>query len=208
MKENGTQKRIYDMAAVIKYGPMEVFMMVTGKVTKRMDVDDLFTPMVIYMMVTGEMIKLMDLGNTLIRTEPSMKDIGKMINNMERAKNNGQMVLNMKVNINMERKMVSVNSVGLINLAIVATSSITISMDKELIPGPTVEFLTVTGTTIKCMVQVLSLGLMVVDMKASISWIKKKVMEFSIGLMVVGTMDTGKMVNKRVWEFILMPRKK
>ena len=118
------------------------------------------------------------------------------------------MALNMKVNINMERKTDSVNSVGLINPAIVVTLSITTSMVRVLIPGPMVEYSTVTGTTIKCMEQVLSLGLMDVDMKANISWIKKKVMESSIGLMVVGTTDIGKMVNKRVWESIIMPRKK
>jgi hypothetical protein len=37
--------------------------------------------------------------------EPDMKDIGKMINNMEKGLNYGQILLDMKVNIRMEKNM-------------------------------------------------------------------------------------------------------
>ena len=78
--------------------------------------------MVIFMMVIGRMIKLMVLDNIHIQMEPNMKDIGLMINNMDKEKSIGLMVHNMKETINLVKKMVEENSFGLIDLHMMVIS--------------------------------------------------------------------------------------
>ena len=164
--------------------------------------------MAIYTMGIGRMTKPMDSDNTLILMVHSMKAIGLMINNMVKVKNNGLMVLNTKVNTNLERKTDLVSSAGLINQVIVEILLTTIFMEMEHIHGLTVEFSTAHGLTIKCMETEYSPGLMVVSMKVIIMMIKKKAMVCFIGLMVESTMDTGRVVNKRVLAFTTMPKVK
>lgn len=59
----------------------------------------------ISMMVSGKMIKPMDLVNILILMVHNMKDIGSMINNMDKERNIGLMERSMRAIISMERKM-------------------------------------------------------------------------------------------------------
>ena len=134
-------------------------------------------------MVIGRMIRLMVLVNTLILMELNMKDIGLMTNSMDKEKSIGQMVLNMKVHINMERKMVLVNSYGLINHHIVVLLLITIFTGMVNIDGLIIESILVIGLTIKCMELVFLLGLTEENMKEIISMTKSKVMVYSRGQM-------------------------
>ena len=112
MKVNGICKLDLDMAVVIKFGAMEVFMKAIGKMIKLTEEEDSFMQMVIFMTVSGRTIKLMVLENTLILMVPNTKVIGSMISNMVKEKKNGQMAPDMKENINLERKTVSVNFCG------------------------------------------------------------------------------------------------
>lgn len=143
------------------------------------------------MMVIGRMIRLMDLVNTLIRMELNTKDIGLMINSMDKEKNTGQTVLNMKVHINMERKTVMVNSYGLINHHIVVLLLITIFTVMANIDGLIIESILEIGLTIKCMELVFLLGLMEENMKEIISMTKSKVMVYSLGQMEDNMTVTG-----------------
>lgn len=68
------------------------------------------------MMGTGKTTKPMDSANTLTLMEPNTRDIGLTTSNMAREKNTGQMVLNMKETISMERRMEWASSIGLTNL--------------------------------------------------------------------------------------------
>lgn len=116
MKVNGICKLDLDMAVVIKFGAMEVFMKAIGKMIKLTEEEDSFMQMVIFMTVSGRTIKLMALENTLILMVPSMKDTGSMISNMVKVKRSGQMVLSMKEIINLEKRTDSENFCGLIDL--------------------------------------------------------------------------------------------
>lgn len=64
----------------------------------------------------GPMIKQMVGEFIFIKMVQSMKDIGKMISNMERELKLGQMDLNTMVIIRREKSMVKVNTVGLMVL--------------------------------------------------------------------------------------------
>ena len=143
------------------------------------------------MMVIGRTIKLMDMDSTHILMEHNMKATGLMINNMDKVKNTGQMVLNMKEHINMVKKMDTVNSFGLINHLIVVLLSIITSMVMENIDGLIIENTLETGLTIKCMVQVSLLGPMEESMRANILMTRNKVMVFSHGQMVDSMMVSG-----------------
>lgn len=91
------------------------------------------------MMDIGRTIKLTDMDNTLILMEHNMKATGWMISNMDKEKNTGQMVLNMKELINTVKKMATVNSYGLTNLLTVVLSSITTFTVTVNIDGPITE---------------------------------------------------------------------
>ena len=76
MKDNGTLKKIIVMVEAIKFGLTEASMKDTGNSTKPMAEEDSSMLMVISMMVTGKMIKHMDSDNILTLTVLSMKVIG------------------------------------------------------------------------------------------------------------------------------------
>ena len=66
MKENGMYKLDIDMVEDIKYGVMEVYTKVTGKMIKQTVVGDLYMQMEISTMANGRMIKLTDSENILL----------------------------------------------------------------------------------------------------------------------------------------------
>lgn len=76
-----------------------------GLMIKQMVMELYIMQMEIYMKESGKTIKRTDLGNTHMRMEPNTQEIGEMINNMDKEKNNGQMVHVMKVNTMKEERM-------------------------------------------------------------------------------------------------------
>jgi hypothetical protein len=120
-KVNGILLMRQDMEEDIKFGLMEVFMKVTGKMIKLTDAGDWYMQMEIFMTVIGKMIKLMGSVNILIPMVHNTKVIGLMISNTVKVKRLGQMALNTKVTISLGKKMASVSFYGLINLVIVET---------------------------------------------------------------------------------------
>ena len=201
MKESGTPRPNKDMVEVIKYGAMEAYTRDIGRVIKPTVVDDSFMLTVIFMMVTGKMIRIMDLVNTLTRMVLSTKVIGWTINNMAKARSIGLMAPNMKVSISTEKRMDTVSFCGLIDPVIVVSSSIIIFTAKELIHGLMEEFIMEIGSRTKCMEKEYSHGLTVVNMKVNTLMTRNKDMEFSIGQMVDSTMDTGCLESKKVLVF-------
>ena len=206
MKVNGINNQEKDTEEVIKSGVMVVSTKDIGKMIKPMEKEDLFTQMEISMTDTGKMIKPTDSVVTLILMEQSIKDIGKMISNMVRVKNNGQTVLNTLEATSTERKMVSVNSFGQINLHMMVNLLITIFTAKESTDGQTEENTSETGLIIKFMVKVSSHGLIDVNMRESTMMIRSRVMEFLPGQMEGNTMDNGSMESKKVSESITTQR--
>lgn len=91
------------------------------------------------MKVIGLMIKRMDKESIFIKMVLPMKDNGKMISNMEKEKNNGQMEQSIKDNIIWGKKMAMENLIGLINLVIMEILKIIIFMEKENTYGMTEE---------------------------------------------------------------------
>lgn len=73
-------------------------------------------PMETFTTASGKTTRLTVLESTHIRTVPSMRATGSMINNMGRAKKSGLMVLNMKVITSLARRTAKVNSYGPIDL--------------------------------------------------------------------------------------------
>jgi len=99
------------------------------------------------------MTKPVALGHTTVQMELFMKDHGLMINSMVKAKKIGQMVHNMKDNINKERNKATDNSYGLMAPVIMETLVIIISMAKVFIPGKTEESTKANGKIIKSTVK-------------------------------------------------------
>lgn len=157
-------------------------------------------PMEISILVNGKMIKLMALVTTPTLMAPSMRESGSKINNTAKAERSGQMVLSMKVNIKLAKKMVMENFYGLTTQATKVISRIIISMVKEHTNGLTVDNTPVIGKSTRCMAQVFSLGLMEDAMKETITTIRNKVKASLHGLMVESTMASGRMANKKVSE--------
>jgi hypothetical protein len=81
---------------------MEADTMASGETEWPMDRVDSFTLKVMFMKENGLTIKPTDMVFILILTEVVTKANGTKINNMDLVLNNGQMVLNTKVNMNRE----------------------------------------------------------------------------------------------------------
>lgn len=71
-------------------------------------------------------------------------------------------------------------------------------------PGPTVEFILVSGIKIKCMVKEYTLGPMVDLILVIISMIRNKDMVLISGLIIKNSKETGKTVNNTEKEFSLI----
>ena len=194
---NGTPKPNRDTAEVTKFGPMAVSTTDTGRMARRTEGEDSSTLTATFTMVIGKTIRPMDSASTPIPTVHSMMDTGSMKSNMVREKSNGPMVLNMKVNIKMVKRMVLGNLVGLISQAIAAISLITTSTAKAHIHGPMAECLPVSGRIIRCTVRVCSPGQTVASTKAITTMTRKRDMVCFIGLMDASTMATGKEESKK-----------
>lgn len=147
--------------------------------------------MVIFTMAIGRTIRLMASGNILIQMEHNMRAIGWTISNMDKEKNTGLMVLNMKALINTERKMALDNFYGLINLLIAELSLTTTFMDMASTDGQTTESTQVIGSTTKCTVQVFSLGLMAENTRVNTLTTRSKDTVCSHGQMEDNMMGTG-----------------
>ena len=92
----------------LRTGLMVANTWVSGKKEKLMDRVSQFIKMEIFMRENGKMIWLMDMG--LIKKQPEQytRAIGKMTNNMAKAKRPGQTVLTTKDNLNKEQNQVRV----------------------------------------------------------------------------------------------------
>ena len=99
---NGLKECVTDME--LNCGQMAHAMKECGKTIKLTGRASLFMLMVISTKVNGSMTKLRELAPTPTPMGPTMKDNGLMINSMDRVWNLGQMALDTKVNMRMERK--------------------------------------------------------------------------------------------------------
>jgi len=106
--------------------------------------------MVTFTTESGKMIKHTDTVFTTTLMEPDMKDSGLKINNTEKVRRYGQMVLVTRASTKMERSMVTENSFGLTDQPTPVTSLITTFMAQASTPGLMVVNITVNGLTIKC----------------------------------------------------------
>lgn len=102
-------KTVLEMEREPKSGQMVPNILVTGKMIKLMAKESSIMRMVIFMKVIGWTTKLMEEECILMLMGLSTVENGKMINNMEKVLNPGQMELYMKVSTMKERKMVEVN---------------------------------------------------------------------------------------------------
>ena len=93
-------KRAKKTVAVLKSGLMVQGMTAFGEMEWPMVMVDLCMLKVMFMKENGLKIRLMALVFTLITMEADTKDNGFRINNTATVSNNGQMVLNMKANMN------------------------------------------------------------------------------------------------------------
>jgi len=156
----------------------------------------------------GKMTKLTDTVFTITLMAPDTKDSGMKINNTEKVRKFGQMVLVTKASTKMERSTVMESSFGLMGQLIPEISLITIFMDRVFILGQMVVNTMVNGVQTKCMDQVYLHGMMVEDMKESTLMIKNKVMVYSLGPMVANMKGNGRMVNNMVLEHIIQVKVK
>lgn len=96
MKVNGTKKLIKETVEAIKFGQMDLFTKVIGRMIKLMEEADLSMLMEMYMKVNGRMTKPMAMVNICTLMALNMKVNGKKINNTVREKKHGLMAHAMK----------------------------------------------------------------------------------------------------------------
>jgi hypothetical protein len=142
---SGINLLVKDMAEATRYGLTEASMRDTGRMTKLTVKEDLSMLTEIFMTAIGRMIRPMDSEVILTPMEPSIKDIGKMISNMEKVRNNGLMAHNTQEAINTERKTVLESSCGQTSLLTMVNSLIITSMARVSTDGLTVENTSETG---------------------------------------------------------------
>ena len=198
MRVSGMNKPTKEMEEDIKSGLMEAFMKDIGKMIKLMAEADSFMLTGMCTRENGKMTRLMGMENTCTPMVPNTKVIGKKINNTEKEKKHGLMVLAMKVTTLMERKMVMVNSSGLMVQPTKDNSRITTFMEEESIFGLIIDAMKDSGKITKCTAKVSSHGLMEESMKETIMMTRNKEEEFSHGQMAENTMVNGIMVNNMV----------
>jgi hypothetical protein len=100
-----TGLKVKDKVMVSNIGQMELNILDNGLKMKHQDKEHLFTTMAIIMKVNEKMIKLMGWVLMFMLIIQNILVNGKMINNMDKEKKLGQMVLNTLVHIEMEKKM-------------------------------------------------------------------------------------------------------
>ena len=151
--------------------------------------------MEMYITVSGKMIKLMDMESTTTLMVPGTKAGGSKTSSMERAKRFGQTTLAMKDNTKTARNMAMESSCGPMGQPTLETSLTITSTVRVSTPGQTGASIAVYGTTIRCTVLEFSPGTMDVNMRVNTSMTKSRVRVCSHGQMVANTTASGKMVN-------------
>ena len=154
--------------------------------------------MVIFMRVTGLTIRQMVTEPIHTQMVQNMLDNGRMINNMVKVLKLGQMVLDMKVNILMERNMEVVRYSLLMDLGTKDSFPTMIYKVKAFIYGLMKENMMENGLKIKCMAKVKQHGQTIEDMRESIRMIKNTGRVILNGLMVESILDSGKMGSSMV----------
>ena len=99
-RANGSSRKTRKIEEEFKFGQTEADTMASGEMAWPMDKEDLYTPKVMSMKENGLMTKPMGLESTLTSTEVVTKVNGTKISNTALELSSGQMVLNMKVNMN------------------------------------------------------------------------------------------------------------
>ena len=112
--ENGREKREREME--YRYGLMGRNMMGSGDKIRLMGGESCIMLMEIFMMVSGKMTKLTEKANTLTPTVQPMMENGSKISSMAMGWKHGQMVQNTKVITTMVRKMGQENFISLMVL--------------------------------------------------------------------------------------------
>ena len=158
------------------------------------------TLMETYTTAPGLMTKLTEGVFTAISMEPSMKETGSRISNMERVSRHGQMVLDTRVNTSSARSTVWVNSPGPTVALTTEPSRRTISKETEGIIGPMEEFSKDLGSTIRWRAKEYSLGLTAEDTRETTKMIRRRVRANSSGPTAESTRVAGKMESSMAKE--------
>ena len=130
-----------------------------------------------------------------ILTELNTKEIGSRTNNMVRVLRLGPMVQNTTVCMFMERSMVLVGLLGLMEVRIMVSLKRTIYKDRAPITGPMEGCSSAPGSTTKWKAPEPSRGLTAGNTRANISMIRKRARALSTGPMAENTKAAGETVN-------------
>lgn len=140
---------------------------------------------------------------TLIKKEPGMRAIGKMINSMAKVLNLGMKVLSMKEYTSWGRKKAKENTLGLMAQYMRVNGLIIELMEVESTYGRMEESIMVNGQTMTWKGMAFTFGAMAGDMKANIIMIRSQDMECTTGQMGGSMKDGGTKVNNMDLELIL-----
>jgi hypothetical protein len=199
MKVNGILLMRLGMDVAIRFGLMEVFMKVTGKMIKLTEGDALFTRMGMFITVSGRTTRLMVTVATITLMEQSTRANGLKTSNMVMARRSGQTMPAMKVNTKTAKSTAKDSFCGLMDRPIQVTFSRITSTAKECTRGRTVVGTADNGATIRCMGSGSSLGRMAANTKACTTKTKKKVVACSLGRTTASMTDSGSTANSTDW---------
>ena len=128
-----------------KFGWMVQDMKVTGRITRQMAEEDLFTQMAMFMKENGRMIKLMGKECTPMLMDQDTRVTGVRTSNTDKELRNGQMVLLTKVNTTRVKSMEEALLHGLTNPHLPVSSKTTILMVMVFMSGLMAECTRETG---------------------------------------------------------------
>ena len=186
------------MAMVSKSGKMEPSTRVTGSSIRLVAKENSGMLTAMSLKENGSMIKPMDMEFISIKTEPGMRANGKTIFSMVKVKRFGPTTPCMMVTIMRVRSTDMVCTSGKMDQGTRVIGLRIVLKVTESINGRMADATQDPGKTIICMAKVSTLGLTVVDMRASTKWTRSMGTAFTFGLMVVFTKVTGTMENSTV----------
>jgi hypothetical protein len=181
------------MGSVNKNGLMVLFTMVNGKIIKQKEKENLYTQMEITMKENGKTIKLMATGCLCtLKQEQDMKDIGKMICNMDQALRFTVMEISMRGCSNKVGEMGKELTIILPEKYTKEAGSMAELKALEFAHGLIRKSMKDNGKIIRSMDKGSILGLMEEAMRVIIVAIRNMAMEFMFGQMVESTSENGR----------------
>jgi hypothetical protein len=186
-----------------KFGPMELGMKASGRITEPMVTENSFMLMEIFTKAIGSMTKPTATESIFMSTGQDMKDSGRMIFSMDKARKLGLMDRYMRVSIMQGKSMDSEYTVGMMAVGTRASGTKTKLEELEHTHGLMEDVIKENGLIITWKEWVYTHGKTEGDMRDNIKMIKNTDTGYILGLIIECIKECGSVENSTDSEFTL-----